>query len=43
MDKLKKLFEIMKAYASRGWYGKIEIGFENGSIVNVKVTESIKL
>lgn len=43
MDKLQKLVLLLTNYISKKWYGKIEISFEVGNIVNVKVTENIKL
>ncbi len=43
MDKLKKLMAILKAYMDRAFYGKIEVSLEAGTIVNLKVTENIKL
>lgn len=43
MDKLKKLIAIIKTYMDRAFYGKIEVSIEAGTIVNLKVTENIKL
>jgi hypothetical protein len=43
MEKLKTLIILLQGYISKKWYGKIEVSFEAGNIVNVKVTESIKL
>lgn len=43
MEKLKKLIMLMQRYMDKNWFGKIEVSFENGVIVNLKVTENIKL
>ena len=45
MDSLDKLIGLIKKLLEREkpWYGKIEISIENGKIVNLKVTENIKL
>lgn len=43
MDALQKLVALIHAYITRKFFGKIEISLESGNIVNVKVTESIKL
>lgn len=43
MEKLQKLVTILTGFAKKQWYGKLEISFENGIIVNVKITENIKL
>lgn len=43
MAKLQKLILLLTEYLKKGWYGKIEISIEAGNIVNLKVTENIKL
>jgi hypothetical protein len=43
MDILQKLIALLQSYISRKFFGKIEISFEAGNIVNVKVMESLKL
>jgi len=43
MDSLKKLIFLLQRYIEKKWFGKVEISMENGNIVNVKVTENIKL
>jgi len=37
-----KLFDLLKELITRQFWGKVEISFENGSIVNIKKTESVK-
>lgn len=43
MESLKRLFNIIERFIEKKWFGKIEISIESGNIVNVKVTENIKL
>jgi hypothetical protein len=44
MEKLQKLFELFKKHlGSKLFYFKIEVAIEAGDIVNIKVTENIKL
>jgi hypothetical protein len=43
MDALKKLIAIIQKFIEKKWYGKLEVSIEAGNIVNVKVTENIKL
>ncbi len=43
MDNLKKLIVLIQRYIEKKWFGKIEISIESGNIVNLKVTENIKL
>ncbi len=49
MDNLKKLIAILQRFLGwkethkTGWYGTILISIEDSNIVNVKVTENIKL
>jgi len=49
METLQKLIFLLKRYAdwktdhAKGWFGKVEISYEDSNIVNVKVTENIKL
>jgi len=43
MDALQKLIFLLKRYIEKNWYGQILISMEAGSIVNLKVTENIKL
>jgi len=43
MEPLKKLIFLLQRYIEKKWFGKIEISVESGNIVNVKVTENIKL
>jgi len=40
---LQKLVDMIKELMEKNYYGKIEISFEAGKIVNIKKTESIKL
>jgi hypothetical protein len=43
MDKLKKIFALIEKYMEKRFFGKIEISLESGNLVNLKVTENIKL
>jgi hypothetical protein len=43
MEKLNKIIMLLQRYMEKGWFGKVEISFEKGNIVNLKVTENIKL
>jgi hypothetical protein len=43
MDVLKKLIALIQKFIEKKWYGKLEVSIEAGNIVNVKVTENIKL
>jgi hypothetical protein len=43
MDALKKLIFLLQRYVEKNWYGQVVISFEAGNIVNLKVTENIKL
>jgi len=43
LEALKKLIFLLQRYVEKNWYGKIEISMEAGNIVNLKVTENIKL
>lgn len=40
---LSKLMEMLKDLTLKGFYGSMQIKFENGKIVHVKKEESIKL
>ena len=40
---LNKLIELLKDLIDKKFYGNIQVNFENGNIVNIKKTESIKL
>ncbi len=40
---LYKLMDLIKELIDRKFYGSIQVNFENGNIVNIKKTESIKL
>ena len=39
---IKKIFDLIEGLIKEGFYGKIEISFENGQIVFVKRIETIK-
>lgn len=43
MDKIEKLMVLLKRFIEKKWFGKIEISVESGQIVNLKVTENLKL
>jgi hypothetical protein len=43
MENLRKLISLLQRYAEKNWYGQVVISFESGNIVNLKVTENIKL
>lgn len=43
MERLTKLIALLQHYIAKNWFGKIEISIEAGTIVNLKVTENIKL
>ena len=43
MDKLTKLFDLLKELYHNGFFGEVVIKVENGNIVLVRKTESIKL
>jgi hypothetical protein len=45
MDNLNKLIGLIRKLMEREkpWFGKIEVSLESGQIVNIKVTENIKL
>lgn len=43
MENLKKVIALIQRFIEKEWWGKLEISLEKGSIVNVKVTENIKL
>jgi len=43
MEKLTRLIALIQHYMSKKWFGKLEIIIESGDIVNLKVTENIKL
>jgi hypothetical protein len=43
MEKLQRLILLLQGYITKKWFGQIVISFENGNIVNLKVTENIKL
>jgi hypothetical protein len=43
METLTKLITLLQHYMGKKFYGKIEVAIESGNIVNVKVTENIKL
>jgi hypothetical protein len=43
VEKLNKLIAILKRLMEKAFYGKIEVSIEGGTIVNLKVTENIKL
>ncbi len=43
MDNLKKIIALIQRYIEKEWWGKVEISIEKGQIVNLKVTENIKL
>lgn len=40
---LDKLIALIKELIARKWYGKLEIAFEAGKLVNCKKIENIKL
>jgi hypothetical protein len=40
---MEKLIILLKKFIGQKWFGKIEISIESGKIVNLKVTENIKL
>mgnify|MGYP001618846559 CR=1 FL=1 len=40
---LNKLMDLIKELIDRKFYGKLEVSFESGNIVNIKKIESIKL
>ncbi len=40
---MDKLLEILKRLLESGFYGKLEINFENGKVTTIKKTESIKV
>ena len=39
---MDKLLAILKELIERHFYGKVEVTLENGKVVNIKKTESIK-
>lgn len=43
METLQKLIMLLTEKIKKRFYGKVEISFEAGNIVTLKVTESIKL
>jgi hypothetical protein len=43
MNKLQKIVDLLTKYIQNKFYGKIELSLEAGNIVNLKVTESIKI
>jgi hypothetical protein len=43
MESLKKAIAIIQRLIEKKWFGKITLSLESGNIVNVKVTENIKL
>ena len=43
VEKLNKIIILIQGYLAKRWFGKIEISIEAGNIVNMKVTENIKL
>jgi hypothetical protein len=43
VDKINRLVVILKTLMGKAFYGKIEISLEAGTIVNLKVTENIKI
>lgn len=45
MENLNKLVGLIKKLMEREkpWFGKIEVSLESGKIINIKVTENIKL
>jgi len=40
---LQKLVDMIKELMEDKFYGKVELSFEAGKVVNIKKTESIKL
>jgi len=40
---LNKLMDLIKDLINKKFFGKLEISFESGNIVNIKKVESIKL
>ena len=40
---LQKLVDMLKELMEDKFYGKVELSFEAGKVVNIKKTESIKL
>jgi len=44
-DKFESLVAVLREvmYCRKKWFGKIEVSIESGNIVNVKVSENIKL
>ncbi len=43
MEALKKLIFLLQRYVDKKFYGQVVVSFEAGNIVNLKVTEKIKL
>ena len=43
MEKLQRLIMMLTSYVTKKWFGQVVISFESGNIVNIKVTENIKL
>lgn len=42
METLNKIIAMINEYINKKRFGKIEISFESGKIVNIKIMESIK-
>lgn len=43
MEKLKRLYDLLKALVDARYFGTVILKFESGNIVQVKKEESIKL
>ena len=39
---MEKLIALLRELIDRRFYGKVEVTLENGKVVNIKKTESIK-
>lgn len=43
ITKLARVFQVLKGLTARKFYGKVIITFENGTPLNIQVTESFKV
>jgi len=43
IQKLARVFHILKGLTARKFYGKVTISFEDGNPLNIQVTESFKV
>jgi len=43
ITKLARVFQVLKGLTARKFYGKVTIAFENGTPLNIQVTESFKV